>query len=464
MDTTKLNIKNKTVPGTKFKSTAIMVPGAQQTRAKKLSEAATKTLRSQQSKSNLTQAMVCDSQESMPNGQRLPSSQVSDDFPDSQVSVQESSSEMSVHSGMPDWVLNFTKELREVRACQEEQASRLTAVERLTAENLQLKASLQAAQDKIALLESRLAQDHHHNPASELNVVCCIFRLDHHIVHEDVDFDMVTEASFPALVSHKLSSSDSKWATVTKSNVPAPKKTMAQIVSSSAKNPPAKKGTSLKKKVAIGRPFLEQSSGPQGFKYVYIPRARKMTRIEVRTRLRQIGVDTSRVLDIIFPAAGTIGVLLHIQYVKSFTAIMVSIGGKTLDSFDVLDPKHLGDPKYLSYTEDGRATKAMELHANRCLSALTFLRRTKHHQVQPVGRSFVSLGWITDRELLDVLSLPSDSSSSGLKTVSRPGNVFVLEQGDTAMDGGDSDVDVVGDFDSIDMDQDAKSVVSDASL
>ncbi|GAA5817948.1 hypothetical protein MFLAVUS_011529 [Mucor flavus] len=119
---------------------------------------------------------------------------------------------MSVHSGMPDWVLNFTKELREVRACQEEQASRLTAVERLTAENLQLKASLQAAQDKIALLESRLAQDHHHNPASELNVV-----------HEDVDFDMVTEASFPALVSHKLSSSDSKWATVTKSNVPAPK-------------------------------------------------------------------------------------------------------------------------------------------------------------------------------------------------------------------------------------------------
>ncbi|GAA5807741.1 hypothetical protein MFLAVUS_001116 [Mucor flavus] len=437
MDTTKLNIKNKTVPGTKFKSTAIMVPGTQQTRAKKLSEAAAKTLRSQQSKSNPTQDMVCDSQESMPNGQPLPSSQVSDDFPDSQVSLLESSSEMSVHSGMPDWVLNFTKELREVRACQQEQASRLTAVERLTAENLQLKASLQTAQDKIALLES---------PVSELNVV-----------HEDVDFDMVAEASFPALVSRNLSSSDSKWATVSKSNVPAPKKTMAQIVSSSAKNPPAKKGTSLKKKVAIGRPFLEQSSGPQGFKYVYIPRARKMTRIEVRTRLRQIGVDTSRVLDIIFPAAGTIGVLLHIQYVKSFTAIMISIGGKTLDSFDVLDPKHLVTP-------NGRATKAMELHANRCLSALTFLRRTKHHQVQPVGRSFVSLGWITDSELLDVLSLPLDSSSSGVKTVSRPGNVFVLEQGDTAMDGGDSDVDVVGDFDSIAMDQDAKSVVSDASL
>ncbi|GAA5817073.1 hypothetical protein MFLAVUS_011419 [Mucor flavus] len=453
MDTTKLNIKNKTVPGTKFKSTAIMVPGTQQTRAKKLSEAAAKTLRSQQSKSNPTQDMVCDSQESMPNGQPLPSSQVSDDFPDSQVSLLESSSEMSVHSGMPDWVLNFTKELREVRACQQEQASRLTAVERLTAENLQLKASLQTAQDKIALLESRLARNHHQGPVSELNVV-----------HEDVDFDMVAEASFPALVSRNLSSSDSKWATVSKSNVPAPKKTMAQIVSSSAKNPPAKKGTSLKKKVAIGRPFLEQSSGPQGFKYVYIPRARKMTRIEVRTRLRQIGVDTSRVLDIIFPAAGTIGVLLHIQYVKSFTAIMISIGGKTLDSFDVLDPKHLGDPKYLSYTEDGRATKAMELHANRCLSALTFLRRTKHHQVQPVGRSFVSLGWITDSELLDVLSLPLDSSSSGVKTVSRPGNVFVLEQGDTAMDGGDSDVDVVGDFDSIAMDQDAKSVVSDASL
>ncbi|KAI9245814.1 hypothetical protein EDC94DRAFT_398874 [Helicostylum pulchrum] len=391
--------------------------------------------------------MICDSQESIPNGLPLPS-QIFDDFPESQVSIIESSSDMPVHSGMPDWVLNFTKELREVRACQEEQASRLTA------ENLQLKTSLQEAQDKIALLESRLAHNHNHSPASDLNVV-----------HEDVDFDMVAEASFPALVSRDLSSNASKWAGVTESTVSTPKKTAAQIVASGTKkNSPAKQSLSLKKKVAIGRPFLEQSSGPQGFKYVYIPRARKMTRIEVRTSLRQIGVDTNRVLDIIFPAAGTIGVLLHIQYVKSFTALMVSVGGKILDSFDVLDPKHLGDPKYMSYTEEARETKAMELHANRCLSALTFLHRTKSHQMQHVGRSFISLGWITNSELLDVLSLPNDSSSSGVKTVSRPGDVFVQEQGDTTMDDGDNDVDVVGDSGSVAMDQDAKSVVPDVSL
>ncbi|KAI9243224.1 hypothetical protein EDC94DRAFT_670565 [Helicostylum pulchrum] len=334
--------------------------------------------------------MVCDSQESMPNGQVI-TSQFSDVFP----STQESSSTvLSVHSDMPEWVLGIQKQVREMSSRLNDQEYRLFSLESLTAENLQLKQSLQNAQDKIALLESRLARSPNHSPASDLNVV-----------HEDVDFDMVAEASFPALVSRDLSSNGSKWAGAIKSTVPAPKKTMAQVVSSSAKNPPAKKPLSLKKKVAFGRPFLEQSSGPQGFTYVYIPRSRKLTRIEVRSRLRKIGVDTSRVLDIIFPAAGTIGVLLHIQYVKSFTATMVSIGGKTLDSFDVLDPKHLGDPKYLSYTEDGRATKAMELHANRCLSALTFLHRTKSHQVQPVGRSFISLGWITDSELLDVLSL-----------------------------------------------------------
>lgn len=311
-----------------------MVPGLPQTRAKKLYGAAAKTLLLQQSSSSSSQPMVCDSQESMPNGQPLPSSQFSDDFPDSQVSLKESASDMSVHSGMPDWILNFTKELREVRACQLEQGSRLTAVERLTAENLQLKKSLQEAQDMIALLESRLAHRHNHSPASELNEV-----------HEDVNFDMVAEASFYALVSHDLSSSGSKCAGAPKVYVQPTKKTAAQVVASGIKkNPPAKQSSSLKKKVAIGCPFSEQASGPQGFKYVYIPRARKMTRIDVRSRLRQIDVDTSRVLDIIFPAAGTIVVLLHIQYIKPFTAIMVSIGGKTLDSFDVLDPKHLGDP------------------------------------------------------------------------------------------------------------------------
>jgi hypothetical protein len=444
MDTTKPTIKKKAAPSAKFKSTAIMVPGTLQTRSKKLSEATAKTLLFNQSKMNLTQPMDDVSQESLPNGQVIPT-QVSDEFP----STQESSAsafDMSLHSDMPEWVLSIQKQVRDMSSRLSDQESRLFSLESLTAENLHLKQSLQDAQDKIALLESRLAQRHHHSPASDLNVV-----------QEDVDVDMVAEASFPALPSRDLSSNGSKYATVP---VPAPKKTIAQIVASSTKVPSSKQTMSLKKKMAIGRAFMSAPPGPQGFKYVYIPRSRKLTRVEVRSRLRKIGVDTSRVLDIIFPAAGTVGVLLHIQYVKSFTSIMTSIGAKTLDSFDVLDPVHLGDPKYLSYTEDGRATKAMELHANRCLSALTYLHRTKSHQVQPVGRSFIDLGWITDSELLEVLALPKDSSAE-VKTVSRPGDVFVQEQDDQEM--GEGVEEDTGDSGDNTMDQDAKSIASESS-
>jgi hypothetical protein len=425
-----------------------MVPGTLQTRAKKLSEATAKTLNLQKSKMNLSQSMDDTSQESIQNGQVIPT-QVTDEFPSTQESSS-SLSEMSLHSDMPEWVLGIQKQVRDMSFRLSEQESRLFSLENLTAENLQLKQSLQNAQDKIALLESRLARHQNLSPASDLNVV-----------HEDVDFDMVAEASFPALPSRDLSSNGSKYATMVKSTVPAPKKTIAQIVASSTKVPSNKQTLSQKKKIAIGRAFMSAPSGPQGFKYVFIPRSRKLTRVEVRSRLRKIGVDTSRVLDVIFPAAGTIGVLLHIQYVKSFTAIMAGIGAKTLDSFDVLDPIHLGDPKYLSYSEDGRAAKAMELHANRCLSALTYLHRTKSHQVQPVGRSFIELGWITDCELLEVLALPKESSS-GAKTVSRPGDVFVQEHMDATMEG-DSDIDVVGDSGDNAMDQDTKSVASESS-
>ncbi|KAI9359542.1 hypothetical protein BD770DRAFT_454585, partial [Pilaira anomala] len=102
---------------------------------------------------------------------------------------------------------------------------------------------------------------------------------------------------------------------------------------------------------------------------------------------------------------------------------MVAVGSKTLEDFQVLDPKHLGDPTYLSYTEENRVLKAKELHANRCLSALTFLHRTRYHQVLGVGRSFVDRGWITERELAEVMSLPKDSPKD-LTVASKAGAFF----------------------------------------
>lgn len=418
MDTPNSTLKKKTVPGAKFKSSVTNVPGVVSTRGKKLAEAASKTLIPK--KSNVPQDQLMDvetqdTQDSIPNGQdvlEIDSSALNDSLPVPDISSQ--STIMSVSSGMPDFVLDFQRQLRQIELRMTEQDSRLLSVESLTAENLQLKHDLQIAQEKIDMLEKSLAHAHHHSLAS---------------IQEDVDVDMVAEAEYPSLKSppRDLSSNASKYAGVASSSSSATtpivlKKTAAQVAAAAAKIP-AKKTITSKQKTAAARAFMERTPGPQGFKYVFIPRSRKLTRIEVRSRLRQVGVDTSRILDIIFPASGVIGILLHIQYVKTFAATMGAVGAKLLDNFDVLDPEHIGDPQYQSYSMDGLADKALELQANRCISALTFLHRTKHYQVASVGRSFVELGWITDGDIRNVMALPVKSGMV-LKAASKAGAVF----------------------------------------
>lgn len=124
-------------------------------------------------------------------------------------------------------------------------------------------------------------------------------------VLEEMDVDLV----------RGLSSLDSKWASVPCNHVPSkqnlvaesPKKTLAQIAAaqgSSTLRLPKKRmpapQTSAKVKTAAARPFMEPNTGPKGFKYMFIPRAQKLTRSEVRSRLRKVGIETSRVIDLIF--------------------------------------------------------------------------------------------------------------------------------------------------------------------
>ena len=114
--------------------------------------------------------------------------------------------------------------------------------------------------------------------------------------------------------------SASSWAAA------AAKPALSSPVSAAA---PAKKARapSTKKRAAAARAFMSPGAkGPQGFKYVYLGRSRKINRSEVRSRLRRIGVDTGRVLDISFPASGVLGVLMHVQYTEQFTATMQKAG------------------------------------------------------------------------------------------------------------------------------------------
>ena len=180
---------------------------------------------------------------------------------------------------------------------------------------------------------------------------------------------------------------------------------------------PAKKARapSVKKRAAAARAFMSpEAKGPQGFKYIYLGRSRKINRSEVRSRLRRIGVDTGRILDISFPASGVLGVLMHVQYADQFTATMQKAGAEIIKDFDPLDPKHLADPKFSAASETERAQELALIVNARSVQTLSFLRPLV---VRSVARSFLEWGWIDDDDVKMCLSvaeakLPKTSSSS----------------------------------------------------
>ena len=190
----------------------------------------------------------------------------------------------------------------------------------------------------------------------------------------------------PKVGEKDLSTFGSTWADKTAAS--APKRSAAP--------------TSHKKRVSAARAFQSlEFKGEQGFEYVYLGRSRKITRSEVRSRLRRSGVDTGRILDVSFPASGVLGVLMHVQYVKEFTATMKKVSAQVFDTFDPLDPKNLADPKYASMSEDGRAQQMHSLVSDRAIDTLSFLRPLL---VGPVARSFLQLGWIDEDDVHRAIS------------------------------------------------------------
>lgn len=142
---------------------------------------------------------------------------------------------------------------------------------------------------------------------------------------------------------------------------------------------------------------------PNGFTYVYFPwSGRHVSRAQIRFHLRNAAsIDTSRILDICFPARGTIGLLIHAQYTATLTELFRAKSIKPRGpGFDPLDPKHLLDPKYAGLPDADRAAAAKQVHRTRCLAAL---RRLRVELLPAVAHSFVRNGWIDEKKDLPPL-------------------------------------------------------------
>lgn len=97
---------------------------------------------------------------------------------------------------------------------------------------------------------------------------------------------------------------------------------------------------------------------------------------------------------------------MHLQY-KPVVLEALNTAKIPVLTFDPLDPKHLGDPKFADSSDSDREHAALAVHTERCKRTLAHVRPSA---AAGVARSFVSLGWLSADEARQAISSPGSSS------------------------------------------------------
>ncbi|CAO3698016.1 unnamed protein product [Rhizopus stolonifer] len=182
-----------------------------------------------------------------------------------------------------------------------------------------------------------------------------------------------------------------------------------------ARRAPKKKTTAKPRSVESAARAFQEPTGPSGFDYIYIPRSRRLTRKEVRTRLQTMKVDPYRVLDITFPARSVVGLLIHAQYKDTLLDRLAKANIRPRLDFDPCDPKYIADPKHEHKTLEERETIAITAHSNRCLLGL---ERLRFPVAAAVGNAFVTMGYIDHDELNNLIAKSPDAPTSNTRMFS----------------------------------------------
>ncbi|KAI8098148.1 uncharacterized protein B0P05DRAFT_520669 [Gilbertella persicaria] len=225
----------------------------------------------------------------------------------------------------------------------ERHEERLAQLESLVAENSALKKELAAA------LPSRL--------------ICC---LSLGCAMED---DLVAAPSS----SVSPSAAGSKWAQVAKRTLRLRRPLVSPKVrlSSVAKAKPKARITPKQRKAAarIFSSLLPAAAGTcvDGplYEYVYLPNKYRDRLSAFRRKLRLIGLDNSRVLDVHYPARNVVALLIHSAYKEDLLKVMAKYSLPVLTDFDPFSAANVKDPAFASLDADALSAKARELQQAR---------------------------------------------------------------------------------------------------
>ncbi|KAL0081997.1 hypothetical protein J3Q64DRAFT_1865600 [Phycomyces blakesleeanus] len=123
--------------------------------------------------------------------------------------------------------------------------------------------------------------------------------------------------------------------------------------------------------------LLQKPTGPSAYEFVYLPAKRYIKYQEMRKILSSFKIPTSRILDIQFPARGTVALLINRESRKELITLLGKAKVTPLYNFDPTTTNVIADPKLKEESIEVRARKAQALFDARlvkvCLRMPTYL-------------------------------------------------------------------------------------------
>ncbi|ORE11154.1 hypothetical protein BCV72DRAFT_253953 [Rhizopus microsporus var. microsporus] len=110
---------------------------------------------------------------------------------------------------------------------------------------------------------------------------------------------------------------------------------------------------------ATARTFSLPSSN-QSFKYLYVPVQRRIPINQLRSRLRRLHINSSRILDIHYPDRHFVALLIRNDYESELRSQLNKLTITVCDEYDPLDPANLHRVDYAFGTLTDRLIRAVQ--------------------------------------------------------------------------------------------------------
>ncbi|OBZ80238.1 hypothetical protein A0J61_11714, partial [Choanephora cucurbitarum] len=221
----------------------------------------------------------------------------------------------------------------------------------------------------------------------------------------------------------------SKWATVAAAApAPAPtpveaygklKKQVSSSPSGAAAQAKAKiKNTSRRRKAAacifvVSFPSAGSPVDGPLFEYVYLPNKYHARLSVFRQKLRLIGLDNSRVLDVHYPARNVVALLIHTAYKEDLLNVLNKYSLPVLTDFNPFSITNIRNPSFASLDSDALTAMTRELQQARLVRALGYIREQTRRLV---AYDFVCQGWLSKEQASSAIG--SLSSAAGVDSAS----------------------------------------------